>query len=172
MKRTRRREEQIIGIPQEHEAGAKFADLCRKHGMSEGTLHPWKTPAGFALHPTTAIARPAAREESSACRANAEPAPIRAHDHRVPVVAGWRISGRSIEKLGREDQVAGFVRNVPITDSAESLTRTERLAFARDQVLAVVRKVWPHVLTGVGFCAAIRKWVPAETIRALLGQDK
>jgi hypothetical protein len=37
MKRTIRIEEQIIGILQGHEAGAKSADLCRKHGMSEGT---------------------------------------------------------------------------------------------------------------------------------------
>ena len=42
MKRTIRSEEQIIGILQEHEAGAKFADLCRKHGMSEGTFYAWK----------------------------------------------------------------------------------------------------------------------------------
>ncbi len=34
--------EQIIGILQEHEAGAKCADLCRKHGMSEGTFYAWK----------------------------------------------------------------------------------------------------------------------------------
>jgi len=32
----------IIGILQEHEAGAKCADLCRKHGMSEGTFYAWK----------------------------------------------------------------------------------------------------------------------------------
>jgi putative transposase len=38
MKRTIRTEEQIIGILQEHEAGAKCADLCRKHCMSEGTF--------------------------------------------------------------------------------------------------------------------------------------
>jgi putative transposase len=42
MKRTIRTEEQIIGILQEHEAGAKCADLCRKHGMSEGTFYAWK----------------------------------------------------------------------------------------------------------------------------------
>ena len=41
MKRTIRTEEQIIGILQEHEAGAKCADLCRKHGMSEGTFYAW-----------------------------------------------------------------------------------------------------------------------------------
>jgi putative transposase len=42
MKRTIRSEEQIIGILHEHEAGAKCADLCRKHGMSEGTFYAWK----------------------------------------------------------------------------------------------------------------------------------
>ena len=41
MKRTIRTEEQIIGILHEHEAGAKCADLCRKHGMSEGTFYAW-----------------------------------------------------------------------------------------------------------------------------------
>ena len=42
MKKARRTEEQIIGILQEHDAGAKCADLCRKHGMSEGTFYAWK----------------------------------------------------------------------------------------------------------------------------------
>ena len=42
MKRTIRTAEQIIGILQEREAGAKCADLCRKHGMSEGTFYAWK----------------------------------------------------------------------------------------------------------------------------------
>jgi putative transposase len=42
MKRTIRTEEQIIGNQHEHEAGAKCADLCRKHGTSEGTFDAWK----------------------------------------------------------------------------------------------------------------------------------
>jgi len=46
MKRTRYSEEQIIGILTEHEAGAKCADLCRKHGMSEGTFYAWKAKFG------------------------------------------------------------------------------------------------------------------------------
>lgn len=46
MKRVRFTEEQIIGILAEHEAGAKCADLCRKHGMSEGTFYNWKARFG------------------------------------------------------------------------------------------------------------------------------
>jgi putative transposase len=48
----------------------------------------YQTPAGFALHLKTAIARPAARDESSARRAIAQPAPTGANNHRAPVVAG------------------------------------------------------------------------------------
>ncbi len=40
----------------------------------------YQTPAGFALHLTTAIARPAARDESSARRAIAQPAPTGVND--------------------------------------------------------------------------------------------
>ncbi|MFB9175840.1 transposase [Roseibium salinum] len=42
MMRTRFTGEQIIGILAEHEAGAKCADLCRKHGKPEGTFYNWK----------------------------------------------------------------------------------------------------------------------------------
>ncbi len=41
MKKARLTEEQVIGILQEHEAGAKCADLCRKHAMTERTFHAW-----------------------------------------------------------------------------------------------------------------------------------
>jgi len=46
MKRSRCSEEQIIGILNEHEAGANCADLCRKHGMSSGTFYAWKAKYG------------------------------------------------------------------------------------------------------------------------------
>jgi hypothetical protein len=37
MKRARFIEDQIIGVLKEHEAGAKTADLARKHGVSEAS---------------------------------------------------------------------------------------------------------------------------------------
>jgi putative transposase len=46
MKRKRFSEEKIIGVLREHEAGAKTADLARKHGVSEATIYDWKAKYG------------------------------------------------------------------------------------------------------------------------------
>lgn len=39
-------EEQIIAVLKEAEAGAKVADLSRKHGISEATFYNWKAKFG------------------------------------------------------------------------------------------------------------------------------
>jgi len=42
VKKKRFSEEQIIAVLKEAEAGAKVADLCRKHGISDATFYNWK----------------------------------------------------------------------------------------------------------------------------------
>ena len=46
MKKSRFSEEQIIGILKEQEAGAKTADVCRKHGISSATFYKFKAKFG------------------------------------------------------------------------------------------------------------------------------
>lgn len=46
VKRKHFSEEQIISILKEHEAGAKMADLARRHGVAENTLYRWKAKYG------------------------------------------------------------------------------------------------------------------------------
>ena len=45
-RRGRFTEDQIIGVPREHESGVKTADLCRKHGIIDATFYNWKSKYG------------------------------------------------------------------------------------------------------------------------------
>ena len=46
MRQSQFSEEQIIAILREHEAGAKTADVCRRHGVSDATFYKWKAKYG------------------------------------------------------------------------------------------------------------------------------
>lgn len=46
MKRSRFNEEQIIAILREQDAGAKTADVCRKHGIRTAAFNQWKAKYG------------------------------------------------------------------------------------------------------------------------------
>ncbi len=82
------------------------------------------------------------------------------------------VAGTLIGRAGMEDQVADFVRTVPVHDNEQSMTRSARGAFAKGEVAAILRRVWPYVLIGVGIGAAIHNWVPEAVVTGLLGQDK
>ena len=43
MKRKRQTEEAIIGMLREAEAGMPVKDVCRKHGVSQGSFYAWRT---------------------------------------------------------------------------------------------------------------------------------
>ena len=46
MKKTRFTETQIIAILKEADAGIKVEDICRQHGISNGTYYNWKSKYG------------------------------------------------------------------------------------------------------------------------------
>lgn len=83
------------------------------------------------------------------------------------------IGGSIISAAHLENYVEPFVFQGKIADSGEeSLTTSERLEFAKEQVLEIVRRVWHYILIGVGIGAAIHNWIPESLISAVLGQDK
>ena len=46
MRSSRFKEEQIIAILREQEAGAATGDICRRHGISSATFYKWKAKYG------------------------------------------------------------------------------------------------------------------------------
>ena len=46
MRGSRFKEEQIIAILREQEAGLSTAEVCRKHGISSATFYKWKARFG------------------------------------------------------------------------------------------------------------------------------
>ena len=46
MKQNRFTQEQIIGISKERESGVPVLELCRKHGVSDGSIYKWKAKHG------------------------------------------------------------------------------------------------------------------------------
>ena len=46
MRKSKFTEHQIVSILKQHEAGAKVADICREHGISNATFYQWKAKYG------------------------------------------------------------------------------------------------------------------------------
>lgn len=91
----------------------------------------------------------------------------------VYVVMGLVIAvagGTLIEKLHMERYVEEFIRNASSVDiDSPALTQKERLIYAKDQVAATFKKVFPYILIGVGIGALIHNWIPESWIEAVLG---
>lgn len=46
MKKSKYSESQILKILRQYDAGAKAADLCREHSISQATFYNWKSKYG------------------------------------------------------------------------------------------------------------------------------
>lgn len=80
------------------------------------------------------------------------------------------VGGTLIEKWQMERYVESFIKTAGAVDiEAPSLTQGERLIYARDQMLATFKKVFPYILVGVGIGAVIHNWIPEHWVEAVLG---
>ena len=83
------------------------------------------------------------------------------------------VGGSLISKLNLEKYVESFVYSGKVLEvEQEELTTTDRVDFAKEQVLDIIKKVWLYIIIGVGIGAAIHNYIPEEMITAILGQDK
>ena len=83
------------------------------------------------------------------------------------------LSGSLIERLHLENEVEEFIRNAGRVDiNSPELSITDRLNYAKDQVLATIKKVAPYIFIGVGVGAVIHNFIPQSFVEAVLGGDK
>lgn len=86
----------------------------------------------------------------------------------VLAVAG----GTLIDKLGMEKYVVKFVNpGATIDIELPNSTRKDRIIYAREQVMATVKKVIIYILIGVGIGALIHNWIPESFIQSVLGES-
>lgn len=86
----------------------------------------------------------------------------------LAVIGGTVISRSKLEKY-----VEPFVFDNKVLDIEQGeLNIHDRLDYAKEQVINIIKKVWLYILIGVGIGAAIHNWVPEPIIAAVLGQDK
>ena len=94
----------------------------------------------------------------------------------VYVVVGLVIAvagGTLIEKMHMENYVEEFIRNAKgsIDIEVPGLTVKDRLVYAKEQVTATFKKVFPYILIGVGIGAVIHNWIPEAWIQTVLGSN-
>ena len=80
------------------------------------------------------------------------------------------IGGTIIEKLHMERHVESFILTAGNVDiESPSLTRRDRIVYAKEQMLATFKKVFPYIIIGVGIGAVIHNWIPEEWVATVLG---
>lgn len=91
----------------------------------------------------------------------------------IYVVVGLLIAvagGTLLEKLKMERYVEDFARQAVVLEGDGHIpTQRERLYYAKGQMTAAFRKVFPYILLGVGVGAVIHNWLPEGWIEAILG---
>lgn len=81
------------------------------------------------------------------------------------------IGGTIIDKLGMEKYVIKFNNPGAAVDIEEpDLTKKDRITYAKEQVMATVKKVILYILIGVGIGALIHNWIPESFIQKILGE--
>lgn len=80
------------------------------------------------------------------------------------------VGGTILEKMHLEDQLEDFLfSGNAARGQAASMTQSQRLVYAREQMTGTFRKVFPYILVGVGIGAIIHNWLPESWIQTVLG---
>ncbi len=80
------------------------------------------------------------------------------------------IGGSIIEKMHMEKYVEDFIKNANDIDiSSPTLTKKDRIIYAKEQVVGTLKKVFIYIIVGVGIGALIHNYIPQNWIENILG---
>lgn len=80
------------------------------------------------------------------------------------------LGGTLIERLHMERYLEDLVTSAKVGNAvSQTMTRRDRLLYAKDQAISTFRKVLPYLLVGVGVGALIHNWIPESLIVTVLG---
>jgi len=84
------------------------------------------------------------------------------------------LSGIIIGKLRVENLVESFVYQNSINSNIDlpDMTKKERIDYAVDYTLDILKKVWPYILVGIGLGAWIHGYLPADFLAQYAGSGK
>jgi uncharacterized membrane protein YraQ (UPF0718 family) len=79
----------------------------------------------------------------------------------VAVIGGWLLG-----RFGVERWVEPFVFETrlggQVIDSTAGLSIDDRIQMGVEEVISILRKIWPYLLVGIGLGAAIHGWAPTD----------
>jgi uncharacterized membrane protein YraQ (UPF0718 family) len=82
------------------------------------------------------------------------------------------VSGMIIGRFNPEDHLeAGVFNGEGFSKSQADMTQKERLAYAGEHVVDILKRIWLYLLIGIGIGAAIHGWAPEEILAKYAGSD-
>jgi uncharacterized membrane protein YraQ (UPF0718 family) len=88
----------------------------------------------------------------------------------IAIIAGWIIG-----RIGAERWVEPFVFETKlggqVIDTTVGFTFDQRIQMGLEEVMSILRKIWPYLLVGIGLGAVIHGWAPANFFTAYAGRD-
>ncbi|MDZ7802046.1 MAG: permease [Trueperaceae bacterium] len=96
----------------------------------------------------------------------------------IYVAAGLTLAisvGMLLGRMNLERWVEPFVFETRVgtaADPAGGLAWRDRFVFAKDEVVDILRRIWPFLLVGIGLGAAIHGWVPEAAFASWAGPDQ
>lgn len=80
--------------------------------------------------------------------------------------------GTIISKLNMDDQIRTYKdKTRDLYAESEDFNQKQRLNYAKEDTIIIVKNVYKYVLIGVGIGALIHNWIPQEVILKVLGSD-